>query len=133
MKSSVVASEEFFPGTEIVIEGRSPSGNCCAIFEDNGETGYFYANAISGENYEVLDALHIYSLEEVTDREISSTAVILWSSDNQKVALLINRIPHAVFDFSSRRGYCRDNFPEPDKESGWSRDGWDDALRELFT
>lgn len=133
MKSKVVASEEFFPGQQRVIEGQSPSGRYCAVFEDDGETGYLYATDISGSECQVLDAVHIYSAQEVADRNIASRAVILWSSDHQKVALLINQRPHAVFDFSAKRGYCRDNFPEPSPSNGWQRLGWDDSLRDLFT
>lgn len=102
------------------------------IFEDDGETGYFYAADVSTGDFAILDAVHIYSVEGVKERDRSSAATILWSSDNCKAALLINRRPHAVFDFSRRYGYCRDNFPEPQPDSGWSRPQWNDDVRSLF-
>jgi hypothetical protein len=132
MNSIVVATEEFIPGSETAIEARAPAGNLCVIFEDDGETGYFYAVDTSTGGYAVLDAVHIYSVEGVTDRDKPSTATILWSSDNCKAALLINRRPHAVFDFSRRYGYCQDNFPIPQSDSGWSRPQWSDDVRSLF-
>lgn len=132
MKSKMVATETFLVGEKIVIEGPAPSGDYSAVFEDDGETGYFYALDTSVEDKPIQDAVHIYSVLGVTDRERPNTATILWSADNNKVALLLNRYPHAVFDFTTRNGYCRDNFPPPLAESLWSRLQWRDELRSLF-
>ena len=50
---------------------------------------------------------------------------IIWSETQERVALLLNGRPHAVFDFVAKRGYCRSNFPAA---SSWSKDGhgWED-------
>ncbi|MGN6391644.1 MAG: DUF2251 domain-containing protein [Gemmatimonadales bacterium] len=78
----------------------------------------------------ILDAVQIYAVRNVVDRELPSDLEVVWSEDGQQAALLLNSYPHAVFDFEARRGYCRTGFPSP--PDGWSRQGhaWDDeALR----
>ena len=59
----------------------------------------------------ILDAVQIYNVENVVDRDRPSQVGIVWSSDGARCALLINNYPHAVFDFCAKRGYCRTNFP----------------------
>jgi len=61
-----------------------------------------------------------------------SQAQIVWSEDGLKAALLINRYPHAVFDFAGRRGYRRSGFPAPDPN--WTKfdHAWDDSAQEFF-
>jgi len=80
-----------------------------------------------------VDALHIYNVTNVTDRHIPSTVQIVWSSDDLKALLLINRYPHAAFDFSTKRGYCRTGFPPP-THTGWTQHSheWDDKVVEMF-
>jgi hypothetical protein len=50
---------------------------------------------------------------------------IVWSPDQRRVALLLDGVPHAAFDFESSRAFCRSNFPE---RSSWSSAGhaWDE-------
>jgi hypothetical protein len=133
MAAKEVAKQEIHVGKEVVVEGASPSPPFVAVFEDDGETGYFYAlDTTRGEN-PILDALHIYDVESVTDKHLPSNVQIVWSMDDRKVALLINGYPHAVFDFTAKRGYCRSGFPPP-SEHEWSAQGheWDDAVLKLF-
>jgi hypothetical protein len=134
MPAKQVATQEIKVGKEIVIEGPSPTPPFVAVFEDDGETGYFYALDASREENPILDALHIYDVEGVTDRHLPSQVQIVWSMDDRKAALLINDFPHAVFDFVARRGYCRDGFPPPAEGDEWSAGGheWDDAVLEFF-
>ena len=102
--------ESFFPGKEIVVESKSSRGRWGVVFEDDGDTGYFYAldlNEQKAGNNPIQEALHIYDVKSVTDRSRESVAAILWSSDGEKACLLINNYPHAVFDFAAKRGYCR--------------------------
>jgi len=86
-----------------------------------------------GEN-PILDALHIYDVESVSDRHRPSKVRIVWSPDDRKAALLINDYPHAVFDFARKRGYCRNGFPAPGADEDWSAGGheWDDSVLQLF-
>lgn len=51
-----------------------------------------------------------------------------------KAGLFINRYPHAIFDFTAKRGYCRTNFPPPSKEwsSFYENHEWDDNAVDLL-
>ena len=133
MALKLVAKQEFRVGEETFIQGPSPTPPFNVVFEDDGDTGYFYALDTSRENNPILDALHIYNVANVTDKHLPSIAEIIWSPDSKKAALLINKYPHAIFDFSTRRGYCRTGFPPPAKD-GWTQynHAWDDKAQELF-
>ena len=79
---------------------------------------------------QILDAVQIYAVRNVVDREIPSHLEVIWTRDGQHAGLYLNDYPHAVFDFQARRGYCRTGFPPP-PQTGWSSQGhaWDeDAL-----
>jgi hypothetical protein len=131
MKPTLGAKQEIQVGNPIVIEAESPDGRFGVVFEDDGETGYFYARDFSVESL-FVDALHIYSVKDVTDRHLTSTVHILWSADSSKSCLIINQYPHALFDFSAKRGHNRDEFPTPTPDAGWTRHPWQDSLRALF-
>jgi hypothetical protein len=126
------ANQEFHVGTPTVIEAPSPEGQFGVVFEDDGTTGYFYALDSECGEEPFVDALHIYSVEGVTDRHFPSFVHILWSSDGSKACLIINRYPHAMFDFSNKKSYSRDVFPEPAPRSQWTHHAWDDSLRGCF-
>ncbi|NJK93321.1 MAG: DUF2251 domain-containing protein [Blastochloris sp.] len=122
-----------FPRKETLVDSESPKGKWIVFFEDDAETAYFYAldakEKEAGRN-PILEAMHIYNVKNVTDKDKESVVSIVWSSDGQKACLLINKYPHAVFDFENKRGYCRTNFPEPGK---WKPDfKWDDKILETF-
>ena len=133
MAAKQVAEQDIQVGKEVVVEGPSPTPPFAAVFEDDGETGYFYALDTTRTENPIVDALHIYDVESVTDRHLPSKVQIVWSMDDRKAALLINDYPHAVFDFTAKRGYCRSGFPPP-SEDGWSAQGheWDDSVLDLF-
>ena len=134
MPANIVAEQDIAVGEETVIEAPSPTSPYVAVFEDDGATGYFYALDTSRVDNPIVDALHIYDVESVTDAELASTVQIVWSNDGLKAALLINEYAHAVFDFKSRRGCCRNGFPPDSSVDGWSPNGhdWDDAALESF-
>jgi hypothetical protein len=132
MPIKLVAQEEIRVGERVVLEGESPSQPYAAVFEDDGDTGYFYALDTSREGNPILDALHIYNAEGVRDRHLSSMVQIVWSADDLKAALIINGSPHAVFDFVAHRGYCRTAFPPPLTDWTAHDHAWDDAAVELF-
>lgn len=132
MNPTLGAKQEIHVGTPTVIETSSPDGRFGVVFEDDGATGYFYARDFTLPDSVFEDALHIYSAEGVTDAHLPSTVYILWSHDGSKACLIINRHPHAVFDFAAKRGYSRDVFPDPAPDSEWIHAPWDDALREYF-
>jgi hypothetical protein len=134
MPIQVVAEKQIVPGTSAVVTGSVPQGTFSAIFEDDGETGYFYALDASVKDQSIQDAVHIYDVASVIDKTAPATVKIGWSIDNAKAVLLINDYPHAVFDFQARQGYCRTGFPPPSPDNQWSAKGhdWDEACIALF-
>jgi len=122
--------ETILVGAPTIIPHDSPDGRHSAFFEDDGDTGYFYALDLSRSADKILDAVHIYNVANVVDRERASRVNIVWSGDGSKCALLINDYPHAVFDFFGRRGYCRTNFPNfrNAEDCSWAKDdhSWSD-------
>jgi hypothetical protein len=122
-------SETFFPGKEAWYASDTPTAKFTAIFEDDGDTGYLYANDRADGN-RVLDAVHIYNVSSVASRNRESFVEIVWTRDGLKAALFINGCPHAVIDFAGRRSYCRSGFPAPPRD--WNREVWSEELMELF-
>ena len=125
--------QEYIPGDETWYASDSPSSNFSGVFEDDGQTAYFYAYDRGRAESPILDAVHIYNVSNVRDREIPSVVEIIWSPDGLKAALLINEYPHAVIDFARKQAYCRTGFPPP---TGAWRDSqrlpWQDSLMKWF-
>lgn len=133
----IVAQQEFLIGQDIFLVGESPQGRFYTVFSEDENTGYFYACDSSDEEQPIRDALHIYNVANVVDREKPSIAKIGWSNDGLKAMLLINDNYHAIFDFSAKRGCCRTGFPprELSSDEGWSLSGhdWDEQALKLFS
>jgi len=132
MSAKLVAEQTIKVGKPMVIEGPSPSAKYGIVFEDDGETGYLYALDFARTDNPIVDALHIYDVAQVEDRDRPSCVQLAWSRDGLKALLSINGYPHGVFDFAARRGYCRTGFPPP--AGAWSAQGheWDDNALRLF-
>jgi hypothetical protein len=132
MPAQLVAEQTITVGQPVVVEGPSPSTGFGVVFEDDGTTGYLYGLDFSRQENPIVDAMNIYNVEQVADRAKPSVVQLVWSQDGLKAALLINRFPHAVFDFEGKRGYCRTGFPRAD--SNWTQHdhSWDDRVVELF-
>ena len=130
-ESVVAAQEEFLPGQSVVVGGPSHQNAYEAVFEDDGDTGYFYG-LDHDRKPAVLDALHIYDVLELQSPTKPSTAQIVWSGDGLKVILLINGDSHAAFDFSKRRGYCRRDFPKPSGQFSAEGHHWSDEVLKFF-
>jgi len=130
MKGILDKEEVFTVGKPVLLESNSPEEPFGVFFEDEGDTGYFYALNMKLDQ-PIVDALHIYNVANVTDKDIPSKVQIAWSNDGLKAALLINDYIHAVFDFESQRGYCRTGFSPIDD---WSKQGhdWSETAIELF-
>jgi len=118
----------FHPGDHLWASSDALEGPYSAFFEDDGHTGYFYAYDREADPA-ILDAVFIYNVKDVLDRERSSTLMIYWSGTHDQCALVINGYPHAAFDFRARRGYCRADFPNfkhssegmwPQHDHSWS-------------
>ena len=135
MSSTIETEETIRVGEATTIASCSPSTEYQVVFEDDCETGYFYGVDNTREEHVIVDALHIYNVRNVVDKDKPSLVQIIWSEDGFKAALLINEFPHAVFDFAAKRGYCRTNFPNlPSSDSDWSTHSkeWNDAAMDLF-
>ena len=126
----VTAQTELVVGVARVIGSLSPVNSISVAFEDDGETGYLYALDF-GQESPMLDAMHIYNVDNVLDRDTPSVVEFQWSGDGLKLAFLINGHVHAVFDFAAERGYCRTGFP-PNVD--WSKEGhdWNEAALSFF-
>jgi hypothetical protein len=127
--------ERFRPGAEVWIASDSATSPYSGVFEDDGETAYFYAYDRGNPEQPILDAVHIYNVANIVERDrgSESQAEVLWSTDGLKAGLLINDYLHAVIDFERRKAYCRTNFPPPG--GAWSspeREPWSDALAKLL-
>ena len=111
----------FIKGEPVLIESFSPENNYGVIFEDDGETGYFYAVETEPGKKEqrILDALHIYEVEMVKEENKTSTLVIVWAKDWLKSALVMDGLCHAVFNFEKQAGYNINQFPPPN--SFWTK------------
>jgi hypothetical protein len=132
MPVELVAEAAVTVGEPVTVEGASPHSTFAVVFEDDGETGYLYGLDFAREGNPILDAMHIYNVAQVTDRDEPSLVHRGWSGDGLKAALLINKYPHAIFDFDARRGYCRTGFPPADPNWSQFDHSWDDAAVELF-
>lgn len=116
----ILAIEETFTvGEDTFFDSISPVSAQGVTFEDNLTTGYFYAIETKPQ-IKILDALHIYNVENVTDKHKPCIIQIAWTDNGQFASLLINNYCHAIFDFKNKVGYCRNAFPPPNGE-------WNDA------
>jgi hypothetical protein len=117
-------------GDKLVVQMDAPSHEVTVVFEDDGDTGYFYALAPNGSGgLELLDALHVYNAEA----DLRGTDVRLqieWSEDSALAGLRVNATLWALFDFTAQSGWSRSNFPPPAGQwrQGEDRPAWDDAL-----
>lgn len=125
--------ETFEVGKDTFFDSDSPTASYYVIFEDDLTTGYFYA-VEKKSNLQILDALHIYNVVDVIDKDKPRDIRIIWSNNGAVVFLLINDYCHALFDFENQAGYCRTAFPK--SQSNWTkvkvRNLTDERLSELI-
>jgi hypothetical protein len=101
------------------------------MFEDDGTTGYFYAVLDAAES-EILDALHIYNVQDVADRDEPVTAQIFWDEPQTTAVLIIGGYCHALYDFQRRAGFCRNAFPPAPHGQPGSRELTDELVEKYF-
>lgn len=125
--------QTFLVGEDTFIDSIT-SEKIGVVFEDDGEAGFFYA-VLEEDEMTILDALHIYDVVNVEDRDVPCSLKILWSEDLTKAFLSINDYYHAVFDFKNKAGYCRNGFPESTGDWAINQDRklTDSLLSELLT
>jgi len=117
MKGYLLQEQAFTVGNETFVESNSSENEYAVVFEDDTETGYFYALTIEPCTgvQRILDALHIYEVEDIAESKRPGVIQIIWSTDWLKCALLINNYCHALFNFATQGGYCRNEFPPPNE------------------
>jgi hypothetical protein len=116
-------------GAKLALQVDAPSREVTVVFEDDGETGYFYALAPGEQGMDLLDALHVYNNEgELSGADLKLD--IVWSADSALAGLRINGTLWALFDFAAQSGWTRSEFPPP--AGRWrmseARPAWDEAL-----
>jgi len=101
------------PGENTFVESFSSENRFGVVFEDDGETAYFYAveKDQEGGGIKILDALHIYEGDGMGEGK--SKLMIVWSKDWMKCALVLDGYCHAIFDFAAQGGYNINEFPPP--------------------
>jgi len=109
-KMSIGLEETIKIGNDTYFTSIAPVTSYVVSFEDDLNTGYFYAVRINTE-ITVLDALHIYNVIDVIQRDNPSKLQVMWTEDGEIASLLINDYCQAVFDFANKAGYCRNGFP----------------------
>jgi len=132
MKGYLMQEQSFVRGDDTFIESYSPENRYGVVFEDDGETAYFYAmeKDPEGQGLRVLDALHIYetagkpakprkAAAQAASPDSPSKLIIVWSRDWEKCALVIDGFCHAIYDFQAQGGYNINEFPPPN--SFWTK------------
>lgn len=134
MPLNIVATQTLRVGRPLVVDADSPAGRYAALFEDDGQTGLFYAIDTDADANPVQDAVLVYVAADVTDAALDSTLEIGWSDDGRKALLLINDQPHAAFDFERRQGWCLTGLPEAALDKAWSPASrqWSEDVEALF-
>ena len=107
---------EFYVG-KILLTSSVGDQPYYSVFEDDGETGYFYACDERNSEDPLLDALHIYNVCGVKDKDKLSLFEIMWK--DTRTGLFINGHCHAIFDFAKMEGQCRTNFPPSKCRKVW--------------
>jgi hypothetical protein len=111
MNGYLMQEVELTPGEDTFVESFSPENRFGVVFEDDGETAYFYAVEKDQEGMRILDALHIYEGDGMGTGK--SRLMIVWSKDWMKCALVLDGYCHAIFDFAAQGGYNINEFPPP--------------------
>jgi len=127
--------QDWVAGEDTFIESLSPENNYGVVFEDDGETAYFYAVEMDkkGGELKVLDALHVKNSNENETAAGPAQLKIIWSRDWLKCALVIDGYVHALFDFEAQSGYNINEFPPPN--SFWTKGDRklsDEMIRSIF-
>ncbi|WP_431212576.1 DUF2251 domain-containing protein [Puia sp. P3] len=138
MNGYLMQEKQWTPGEDLFIESFAPENRYGVVFEDDGESAYFYAVEKDGDGsgLRILDALHIHQREEDA---LDSPAgggrplLIVWSKDWLKCALVIDGFAHALFDFEAQGGYNINEFPPPNEF--WTKGDrklTDELIRKFF-
>ncbi|MGF1770646.1 DUF2251 domain-containing protein [Enterovibrio makurazakiensis] len=120
--------EKIYPGTPCNFRSESPIGRYEVVFEDDGNSGYFYPLDNEKENNPIITAFGIYQCNEPSEDHMKVS--ILWGEDATKVALLVDGVAQAYFDFSLYKGTCKSEFCPVKKDIEFY--GWNEQFMENF-
>ncbi|HEY4337948.1 MAG TPA: DUF2251 domain-containing protein [Puia sp.] len=135
MNGYLMQEAEWTAGEDLFLESFAPENSYGVVFEEDGETAFFYAveKPPAGGELRVLDALHIHETDEETPRLPPAQLKIIWSRDWLKCALVIDGHVHALFDFEAHGGYNINEFPAPnDFWTQGDRKLSNELIRQLF-
>jgi hypothetical protein len=125
------AETRFKVGDGTYLDSTAATGQKGVVFEDDGTTGYFYA-IVPGPETTVLDALHVYDVADVDDKQIPVVAQLFWTVGETAAALIINGHCHALYDFERPAGYCRHAFPAAPNGQLPKRELTDELVEQYF-
>ena len=115
--------DELFLGTPKQVGTHSTVYDHLAVmFEDDGQTGYFYALDMRQNEQSIADMLHVYNVDSASNHHEARKLEICWDASGYLALLLINGYPHAVFDFARLVGYNGSKYPQPDLMSMWTHE-----------
>jgi hypothetical protein len=127
----------FKPG-DAFLSSDSPAVPWTAVFEDEGESGYFYACDRSQQTQEhsIMDAMLVYNISSFKEPDREYIASVQWSRDGQQCVLYIDGSAQALIDFARKLSFCRTNFPNFLEQSGeiWRKNShaWDEEAIQRF-
>jgi hypothetical protein len=126
------AEAKIIVGTpDTFLDSTAAAGTVGVVFEDDGTTGYFYAMR-PGTEAGILDALHVYDVVDVADRELPATVQIFWDVTETAAVLLIGGYAHALYDFQRMAGFCRNAFPPARDGQNLKRELTDELIEQYF-
>src|SRR5579863_2485243 len=124
---------ELTVGVETVLESRPSRPPFRVVFEDDGETGYLYALDDRQDENPMVDALHIYDAEDMSDPDAPSVLRFDWSEDEAAVALVLDDHAHAFIDFEASLAMCSSDFPPVEPPAFAQSHAWDEeAFKRRF-
>jgi hypothetical protein len=115
MNGYLMQEANWIAGEDLFIESFAPENAYGVVFEDDGDTAFFYAVEKTADELHILDALHIHENDEEAEPLPPAQLKIIWSKDWLKCALVIDGHVHALFDFEAHGGYNINEFPPPNE------------------
>lgn len=100
-----------FRGEPVVLDVPGPVASRLVVFEDDGDTGYFYAVEAPDDGApRIIDAVFVYGAPGA-GAAAPEIAEVRWSADGARAALFLGGVAEAAFDFDRGRGYGRSGGP----------------------
>jgi len=99
-------------GNDCFIDVVSPHYPNAVVFEDDGETGFFYILDRSKSENQIIDAIHIYDVLRLRKEGTEEAVVkIAWSDDGMRACLYLDDWLQAEYDYTLGKGRSRSGFP----------------------